>query len=223
MRKARKPRERSRDGPSVRQVDGERIIAYTDALRQCFFEFSPRSTHSMTSIDRRRCPQPAFLTVESRLARSRDSPRTGRGPARISRLPRRAQRAHGLARLDPPSKRKSGMVPCEEPSATIPVYTVRAGGWPSGRLRTLRSNRRHTPPREVRAASPKPIALPATAFRRISPYKRARFRRSTFWSGVEVRDNHPPHRMPDLTARRASSQPCGPDGLRGSQTRVCTA
>jgi hypothetical protein len=127
----------------------------------------------MTSIDWQRSPQPAFLTVESRLARSRDSPRTGRGPARISRLPRRAQRAHGLARLDPPSKRKSGMVPSEEPSATIPVYTVRAGGWPSGRLRTLRSNRRHTPSRDVRAASPEPITLPGTAFRRISPHKRA--------------------------------------------------
>ncbi len=63
MRKARKPRERSRDGPSVRQVYGERIIAYTDALRQCFFEFSPRSTHSMISIDRRRFPRPAFLTL----------------------------------------------------------------------------------------------------------------------------------------------------------------
>jgi hypothetical protein len=51
MRKARKPRERSRNSPSVREIYGERIIAYTDAVRQCFFEFSPRSTQSMTSID----------------------------------------------------------------------------------------------------------------------------------------------------------------------------
>ena len=33
MSKPRKPRERSRDGPSIREVYGERIIAYTDALR----------------------------------------------------------------------------------------------------------------------------------------------------------------------------------------------
>jgi hypothetical protein len=118
----------------------------------------------MTSIDRRRCPQPAFLTVESRLARSRDSPRTGRGPARISRSPRRAQRAHGLARLDPPSKRKSGMVPSEEPSATIPVYTVRAGGCPSGRCARSGDTRRLV---MFGLPTPKPMTLPATTFRRI--------------------------------------------------------
>ena len=66
VRKAWKPGERSRDGPCVREVYGERIIDYSDALRQRFFEFSPLSTHSMTSIDQRRCPQSSFLAVESR-------------------------------------------------------------------------------------------------------------------------------------------------------------
>src|ERR1035441_3456741 len=53
VRQAWEPRKWHRDRPAIRKFRDQSIVAHTYAMGQCFPEFSPRSTHAMTSTKSR--------------------------------------------------------------------------------------------------------------------------------------------------------------------------
>src|ERR1039457_6337313 len=58
VRQTREPRKWHGDRPAIRKFRDQSIVAHTYALGQCFPEFSPRSTHAMTSTKKPRFPRP---------------------------------------------------------------------------------------------------------------------------------------------------------------------
>ena len=129
VRQTREPRKWHGDRPAIRKFRDQSIVAHTYALGQCFLEFSPRSTHAMTSTKRPRFPRPVFRYVQFPPGRSRGCSPGGLVPARTSpfRLP--ARHARGEAHLDPPSKRTAGMAPREERLATYPSVHGQYADW----------------------------------------------------------------------------------------------
>src|ERR1017187_620312 len=120
VRQTREPREWHRDRPAICKFRDQSIIAHAYALGQCFPEFSPQSTHAMTSTRWPRSPRPVFRYVQFPSGRSRGSSPNGPVPAKTWPFPLPARHARGEVRLDPPSKRTAGMAPREERLATYP-------------------------------------------------------------------------------------------------------
>src|ERR1019366_5746175 len=71
VRQTREPREWHRDRPAICKFRDQSIIAHAYALGQCFPEFSPQSTHAMTSTRWPRSPRPVFRYVQFPSGRSR--------------------------------------------------------------------------------------------------------------------------------------------------------
>ena len=68
VRQTWEPRKWHRDRPAIRKFRDQSIVAHTYALGQCFLEFSPRSTHAMTSTKNRVFRDQSFDTCNFRPA-----------------------------------------------------------------------------------------------------------------------------------------------------------
>src|ERR1035438_131943 len=129
MRQTREPPEWHRDCPAICEFCLQSVIAHIYALGQCFPEFSPQSTHAMTSTRKPRSPRPVLRYVQFPRGRCHGSSQNEPVPARTSPFPLPARHARGEAPLDPPSKRTAGMAPRVERLATYPSVHGQYPDW----------------------------------------------------------------------------------------------
>jgi hypothetical protein len=125
----REPGQRRRNRPAIREVRHQRVVTNADAPGQRFRYFIPRSTHAMTPTKKQPVPRSAARSAESPPGRNLCFFPNGPGPARISPSPHPAPRAREVARLDPPSRRRTDMVPREERSATLSSLHGQEADW----------------------------------------------------------------------------------------------
>jgi hypothetical protein len=151
----------------------------------------------MTSIHQLRCPQSAFLTVESRLAQSRDSPRIeGVQPEFRACLVALNVHMGWLVPIRRVKEKTVWSLPKNRRQRSQFTRSARSVGSSSGRLRTLCSIGRHTPSRDVRAAYPRADDFACDRIQAITPHNRAYISRS-MWSSS---------RLVEVTALRASGR-----------------
>jgi hypothetical protein len=125
VRQTWKPSQRYSNCPAIGKIHDQRLVARSHALSNRFPEFNSRSTHAMPSPITPRFPQQEPQSSESPCVQSRGSTPGVLNRARTWPRTPPAPREHRAARLDPPSRRKTGMARIEELSATLPVYMVK--------------------------------------------------------------------------------------------------
>jgi len=118
IRQSWEPSQRCRDSSAVGKVQGQSIAADRNVLRDCFTRLRCRSTHATLSAEELRFLPRLPVSVEVLTGQIRGCSPAGPDPARTWRHLRHAPRVRGVVRLDPLSKRRTGMVRTEELLAT---------------------------------------------------------------------------------------------------------